>query len=73
MTVSLVVIMSEVTGGLSYIVPLMVAALTAKWVGDAFGEGIYEENVKLSGYPYLGNKTKQKNRNEQLDHYFVYI
>lgn len=54
MTVSLVVIMSEVTGGLSYIVPLMVAALTAKWVGDVFGEGIYEENVKLSGYPYLG-------------------
>ena len=57
MTVSLVVIMSEVTGGLSYIVPLMVAALTAKWVGDAFGEGIYEENVKLSGYPYLSMIT----------------
>jgi len=56
MTVSLVVIMSEVTGGLSYIVPLMVTALTAKWVGDAFGEGIYEENVKLSGYPYLENR-----------------
>ena len=56
MTVSLVVIMSEVTGGLSYIVPLMVAALTAKWVGDAFGDGIYEENVKLSGYPYLENR-----------------
>ncbi|CAF1120862.1 unnamed protein product [Adineta steineri] len=56
MTVSLVVIMSEVTGGLSYIVPLMISALTAKWVGDAFGEGIYEENVKLSGYPYLENR-----------------
>ncbi|CAF2966563.1 unnamed protein product [Rotaria sp. Silwood2] len=56
MTVSLVVIMSEVTGGLSYIVPLMVTALAAKWVGDAFGEGIYEENVKLSGYPYLENR-----------------
>lgn len=54
MTVSLVVIMSEVTGGLSYIVPLMIAALAAKWVGDAFGDGIYEENVKLNGYPYLG-------------------
>jgi chloride channel 3/4/5 len=58
MTVSLVVIMSEVTGGLSYIVPLMIAALMAKWVGDAFGEGIYEENVKLSGYPYLGEKRQ---------------
>ena len=56
MTVSLVVIMSEVTGGLSYIVPLMISALTAKWVGDAFGDGIYEENVKSSGYPYLENR-----------------
>ena len=36
MTVSLVVIMSEVTGGLSYIVPLMVTALTAKWVEAGF-------------------------------------
>jgi chloride channel 3/4/5 len=59
MTVSLVVIMSEVTGGLSYIVPLMIAALTAKWVGDAFGEGIYEQYVKLSGYPYLGLKRNE--------------
>jgi chloride channel 3/4/5 len=58
MTISLVVIMSEVTGGLSYIVPLMIAALMAKWVGDAFGEGIYEENVKFSGYPYLGEKRQ---------------
>ena len=60
MTVSLVVIMSEVTGGLSYIVPLMITALMAKWVGDVFGEGIYEENVKLSGYPYLGNRESFK-------------
>ncbi|KAK3737007.1 hypothetical protein QZH41_018406 [Actinostola sp. cb2023] len=36
MTVSLVVIMFELTGGLTYIVPLMVAVMTSKWVGDAF-------------------------------------
>jgi hypothetical protein len=41
-TVSLVVIMFEVTGGLQYIVPLMAAVMTSKWVGDAFGkEGLY--------------------------------
>ncbi len=40
--VSLVVIMFEVTGGLQYIVPLMAAVMTSKWVGDAFGkEGLY--------------------------------
>ena len=41
-SVSLVVIMFELTGGLQYIVPLMAASMTAKWVGDAFGkEGMY--------------------------------
>ena len=39
---SLVVIMFELTGGLTYIIPLMVAIVTSKWVGDAFGrDGMY--------------------------------
>lgn len=47
MTVSLVVIMFELTGGLEYIVPLMAATMTSKWVADAFGrEGIYEVRCK---------------------------
>lgn len=42
LAVSLVVIMFELTGGLMYIVPLMVAVMTSKWVGDAFiKEGMY--------------------------------
>ena len=41
-TVSLVVIMFELTGGLQYIVPLMLAAMASKWVGDALGrQGMY--------------------------------
>lgn len=48
MTVSLVVIMFELTGGLEYIVPLMAATMTSKWVADAFGrEGIYEVKKTL--------------------------
>ncbi len=39
MTISLVVIMFELTGGLQYIVPLMAATMTAKWIGDAFNQG----------------------------------
>lgn len=59
MTVSLVVIMFELTGGLSYIVPLMAAAVTAKWVGDAFGRGgIYDAHIELNGYPFLDNKEE---------------
>jgi len=38
-TVSLVVIMFEVTGGIEYIVPLMLALTIAKWVGDAINRG----------------------------------
>ena len=59
MTVSLIVIMFELTGGLQYIVPLMAAAMTAKWVGDAFGkEGIYDAHIHLNGYPFLDSKEE---------------
>ena len=30
--------MFELTGGLEYIVPLMAAVMTSKWVADAFGK-----------------------------------
>ncbi|XP_052793749.1 H(+)/Cl(-) exchange transporter 4-like isoform X2 [Mya arenaria] len=59
MTVSLVVIMFELTGGLQYIVPLMLAVLASKWVGDALGrQGIYDAHIRLNGYPYLDNKEE---------------
>ncbi|BFZ15227.1 hypothetical protein BsWGS_18266 [Bradybaena similaris] len=59
MTVSLVVIMFELTGGLEYIVPMMAAAMTSKWVGDALGkEGIYDAHIALNGYPFLGSKEE---------------
>uniref|UniRef100_A0A3P9JSB3 Chloride channel protein n=1 Tax=Oryzias latipes TaxID=8090 RepID=A0A3P9JSB3_ORYLA len=62
MTVSLVVIMFELTGGLEYIVPLMAATMTSKWVADALGrEGIYEAHIRLNGYPFLEAK-------EEIDH-----
>jgi len=34
--------MFELTGGLQYIVPLMIAVMTAKWVADFLGrQGMY--------------------------------
>lgn len=49
MTVSLVVIMFELTGSVRYIEPLMAAVMASKWVGDALGkEGMYPSRmVKL--------------------------
>merc|ERR1740133_842598 len=53
MTISLVVIMLELTGGLDYIVPFMLSVLFAKAVGDALNEGIYDLYIVMKGYPFL--------------------
>lgn len=59
MTVSLVVIMFELTGGVRYIVPLMAAAMASKWVGDALGrQGVYDAHIELNGYPFLDSKEE---------------
>ncbi|XP_033221548.1 H(+)/Cl(-) exchange transporter 5 isoform X2 [Belonocnema kinseyi] len=59
MTVSLVVVMFELTGGVRYIVPLMAAAMASKWVGDALGkQGIYDAHIGLNGYPFLDSKDE---------------
>ncbi|KAF2842404.1 chloride channel-like protein 3 [Patellaria atrata CBS 101060] len=54
MTISLGVIMFELTGELEYIVPHMIAILVAKWVADAIGkEGIYDLAQNVMGHPFL--------------------
>ncbi|KAK9890099.1 hypothetical protein WA026_008908 [Henosepilachna vigintioctopunctata] len=59
MTVSLVVLMFELTGGVRYIVPLMAAAMASKWVEDALGkQGIYDAHIALNGYPFLDSKDE---------------
>lgn len=59
MTVSLVVIMFELTGNVNFIVPLMAAIMTSKWVGDALGkQGVYDAHISLNGYPFLDNKEE---------------
>ncbi|KAL8734800.1 MAG: hypothetical protein Q9181_003024 [Wetmoreana brouardii] len=57
MTVSIVVIMFELTGALTYVLPIMIAVMISKWVGDAFGKrGIYETWIHFNEYPLLENK-----------------
>ncbi|CDH57436.1 clc channel [Lichtheimia corymbifera JMRC:FSU:9682] len=53
-TVSLVIIMFELTFSLVYAVPIMISVMMAKWVADAmFVEGIYDLLIDLQLYPYL--------------------
>ncbi|KAG8194809.1 hypothetical protein JTE90_017250 [Oedothorax gibbosus] len=67
MTVSLVVIMFELTGRVDYIVPLMTSVVASKWVGDAIHkEGIYDAHIRLNGYPYLNNKNPFRHATKAL-------
>eukprot|EP00112_Aurelia_sp_Birch-Aquarium-sp1_P015614 Seg3478.1 transcript_id=Seg3478.1/GoldUCD/mRNA.D3Y31 product="Chloride channel 7 alpha subunit" protein_id=Seg3478.1/GoldUCD/D3Y31 len=59
MTISLCVIVMEATGNITYGLPLMLAILIAKWVGDFFNEGIYDIHIKLAGVPFLDWETPQ--------------
>ncbi|RDA91486.1 hypothetical protein CP533_4590 [Ophiocordyceps camponoti-saundersi (nom. inval.)] len=59
MTVSIVVIMFELTGALTYVLPIMVAVMISKWVGDALSRrGIYESWIHLNEYPFLDNSDE---------------
>ncbi|SPO01486.1 probable Cl- channel CLC-3 and related proteins (CLC superfamily) [Cephalotrichum gorgonifer] len=54
MTVSLAVIMFELTGEVNFIPPFMVAILTAKWVADCINaDGVYDLSQHLMGHPFL--------------------
>lgn len=54
MTVSLVVIVFELTGALSHVLPIMISVMISKWVADALGpDGIYASWIALRRYPWL--------------------
>jgi len=53
MTISLVVIMLELTDSLDYVVPFMLAVLVARTTGNALTEAIYDLQIMAKGYPYL--------------------
>jgi len=54
MTVSLTVVMFELTGEVDYIPPFMIAILVAKWVADSLSsEGVYDLAQTVLGHPFL--------------------
>lgn len=53
-TAAVVVIMFELTGALTYILPTMIVVMITKGVGDLYGKGgIAEQTMKFAGYPFL--------------------
>ncbi|KAI1345401.1 voltage gated chloride channel [Xylaria sp. FL0043] len=59
LTVSVVVIMFELTGALTYILPTMIVVGVTKIVSELFGKGgIADRMIWFSGFPFLDNKEE---------------
>jgi len=58
-TVSVVVIMFELTGALTYILPTMIVVGVTKAVSDSFGKGgIADRMIWFNGFPFLDSKEE---------------
>ncbi|KAI9724046.1 MAG: hypothetical protein M1812_000764 [Candelaria pacifica] len=58
-TVSVVVIMFELTGALTYILPTMIVVGVTKAISDRFGKGgIADRMIWFNGFPFLDNKEE---------------
>ncbi|KAJ5218620.1 uncharacterized protein N7498_000719 [Penicillium cinerascens] len=56
-TISVTIIMFELTGALTYILPTMIVVGVTKAVGDRFGNGgIADRMIWFNGFPFLDNK-----------------
>ncbi|KAL8162693.1 hypothetical protein V2J09_014182 [Rumex salicifolius] len=62
MTVSLCLIMVEITNNLKFLPLIMLVLLISKAVGDAFNNGLYEVQARLRGIPLLESKPKYEMR-----------
>ncbi|QPH12616.1 hypothetical protein C2857_004865 [Epichloe festucae Fl1] len=59
LSVTLAVILFELTGSLDYVLPFSIAILVAKWTADAIEpNSIYDLLTSLNAYPFLDNKHK---------------
>ncbi|KAI9005874.1 chloride channel [Gaertneriomyces semiglobifer] len=60
MTLSLTVVMFELTGTLNYIVPCMITLMTAKVIGDLCGKGgMAEMQIRTNQYPFLDPRVDE--------------
>ncbi|OQE80216.1 hypothetical protein PENNAL_c0047G04601 [Penicillium nalgiovense] len=59
LTISVTVIMFELTGALTYILPTMIVVGVTKAVGDRFGSGgIADRMIWFNGFPFLDSKEE---------------
>lgn len=59
LSVTLAVILFEITGSLDYVLPFSLSILVAKWTADAIEpNSIYDLLTNMNAYPFLDNKHK---------------
>ncbi|POR32156.1 H(+)/Cl(-) exchange transporter 3 [Tolypocladium paradoxum] len=59
LSVTLAVILFELTGSLDYVLPFSLSVLVAKWTADAIEpNSIYDLLTNMNSYPFLDNKHK---------------
>eukprot|EP00667_Euglena_gracilis_P001858 EG_transcript_1859 len=56
LTISLTVIMLELTGSLTHLLPLMTAIMTAKSIADQFTHPLYHAQLEVKCIPFLDSK-----------------
>ncbi|KAM0750700.1 hypothetical protein T439DRAFT_325753 [Meredithblackwellia eburnea MCA 4105] len=62
MTVSLVVILFELTGAVDLVLQIMMGVMISKFTADFFSKaGIYENWINIRNYPFLNNKIDYRN------------
>ncbi|KAK3504921.1 chloride channel [Neurospora crassa] len=68
LSVTLAVILFELTGSLDYVLPFSLAILVAKWTADAIEPlSIYDLLTEMNSYPFLNNKHKPVFTSELID------
>lgn len=69
MSVSVVVILFELTGALNYVIPIMIGVLLSRFISDLYSDkSCYELWLKLQDYPYL-----RPGLDEEVDNLFLSI
>ncbi|KAL0485737.1 12 TM domain-containing transmembrane protein, partial [Acrasis kona] len=53
MTISLTVILLEITNDLQYLLPIMLTLMISKWTGDFFSKPLYDAQIDVKNIPYL--------------------
>lgn len=48
------VIIFEITGQMSYMIPVMIATVTSVFVANVFNVGFYDRMIELKNLPFLG-------------------